>query len=126
MPRGFENVLVPLAEFWMPLQYDASLPADGQEWGHHLRMEGRLRARVRTERARRELEAIAHARTPEFTRPPWASMKLGFILNSLREDVTRGVKPALLAVLGAVSVAACDRVRERDESAAGPRGAASR
>ena len=102
MPRGFEDVLVSSAEVWMPLQYDASLPADGQEWGHHLRMEGRLKPGLRTERARRELEAIAHTRTPEFSRPPWASMKLGFILNSLGEDVTRGVKPALLAVLGAV------------------------
>jgi putative ABC transport system permease protein len=38
---------------------------------------------------------------PEFP-PPWASHKQGFIVNSLQDDVTRSVKPALLAVLGAV------------------------
>src|SRR5205823_680345 len=34
MPRRFENVLSPAAEIWAPLQYDASLPAQGREWGH--------------------------------------------------------------------------------------------
>ena len=43
MPGSFENVLAPAAELWAPLQYDPSLPADGREWGHHLRMVGRLR-----------------------------------------------------------------------------------
>jgi len=33
---------------------------------------------------------------------PWASLKQGLIVNALQDDVTRGVKPALLAVLGAV------------------------
>jgi len=33
---------------------------------------------------------------------PWASLKQGFVVNSLQADVTRGIKPALLAVLGAV------------------------
>ena len=46
MPAGFENVLAPSAEIWTPLQYDASLPRDGREWGHHLRMVGRLRPGV--------------------------------------------------------------------------------
>ena len=46
MPASFENVLAPAAELWAPLQYDPSLPADGREWGHHLRMVGRLRPGV--------------------------------------------------------------------------------
>jgi putative ABC transport system permease protein len=102
MPRGFEDVLVSSAEVWTPLQYDASLPLDGREWGHHLRMVGRLKPGLATAQVRRELAAIAHTKAAEFSRPAWASMKLGFIANSLREDVTRGVRPALLAVLGAV------------------------
>jgi putative ABC transport system permease protein len=102
MPRGFEDVLVSSAEVWMPLQYDTSLPGDGREWGHHLRMLGRLKPGLGTEQASRELEAIARTKTPEFSRPPWASMEQGFVVNSLAEDVTRGVRPALLAVLGAV------------------------
>ena len=43
MPGSFENVLASAAELWAPLQYDPSLPSDGREWGHHLRMVGRLR-----------------------------------------------------------------------------------
>jgi putative ABC transport system permease protein len=102
MPRAFENVLAPSAELWSPLQYDASLPPQGQEWGHHLRIAARLRPGAGTEQARRELDTIAHTPAPEFSRPPSASLKQGFIVNSLQDDVTRGVRPALLAVLGAV------------------------
>lgn len=102
MPRAFENVLASAAELWSPLQYDATLPLDGKEWGHHLRMVGRLRAGVGAEQAEREMDAIAGAPVREFTRPAWANMKRGLMLNSLQDDVTRGVRPALLAVLGAV------------------------
>ena len=42
MPRGFENVLSPAAEIWSTLQYDTALPLNGREWGHHLRMVGRV------------------------------------------------------------------------------------
>jgi putative ABC transport system permease protein len=102
MPSAFENVLAPTAELWAPLQYDASLPPQGREWGHHLRMVGRLRPDVRTEHARREADVIAHTPLAEFPRVPWASLQQGFIVNPLQDDVTRGVKPALLAILGAV------------------------
>ena len=67
MPGGFENVLNPAAELWAPLQYDASLPPEGREWGHHLRMVGRLRPAVRADTATRELASIALAPLPEFT-----------------------------------------------------------
>ncbi|MBZ5622248.1 MAG: ABC transporter permease [Acidobacteriia bacterium] len=104
MPRGFENVLAPSAELWSPLQYDPGHITDinSQEWGHHLRMVGRLRPGLGAEQARRELNTIALTRVPEFPRPPWASLKNGFIVDSLQEQVTRAVRPALLAVLGAV------------------------
>jgi predicted permease len=102
MPRTFENVLAPAAELWAPLQYDPSLPLQGREWGHHLRLVGRLRSGVGTEQAKLELNEIARARVPEFPRAPWAALQRGFIVNSLQDDVTRGVRPALLAVLGAV------------------------
>ncbi len=102
MPRAFENVLAPTAELWTPLQYDPSLPLQGREWGHHLRLVGRLRSGVGTEQAKRELDEIARAPVQQFTRAPWAALKQGFIVNSLQDDITRGVRPALLAVLGAV------------------------
>ena len=102
MPRTLENVLAPAAELWSPLQYDTSLPPEGREWGHHLRMVGRLRPAVGADQATRELDTIAQTQVPEFRRMPWASLKRGLIVNALQDDVTRGVKPALLAVLGAV------------------------
>lgn len=104
MPSAFENVLVPSAELWTTLQYDAGNIANPltKEWGNHLLMVGRLRSGVSRDQARGEFETIARTPAPEFPRPSWASHKQGFIVNSLQDDVTRGVKPALLAVLGAV------------------------
>ena len=103
MPRAFENVLSPKAEVWTLLRYDASLPSfDGREWGRHLRMVGRLKPGVATDQARAELNTIARTPLPEFSRPQHASLESGLLLISLQDQVTRGVKPALLAVLGAV------------------------
>ena len=65
-------------------------------------MVGRLRPGAGTDQARLELNSIAQTPLPEFPRPPHASMDPGLIVNSLQDDVTGGVKPALLAVLGAV------------------------
>lgn len=104
MPDGFENVLAPSAETWSPLQYDPAhiTEYESREWGHHLHMVGRLRPGVTREQAQREFYEIAHTPVPEFPRAPWASLSDGFIINSLQGEVTRGVKPALLAVIGAV------------------------
>jgi predicted permease len=102
MPRGFENVLAPTAEVWAPLQYGASFAPDSREWGHHLRMIGRLRSAVSRAQANAELATIARTPLAEFPRVRWASLESGLIVSSLQEDVTRGVRPVLLAVLGAV------------------------
>jgi putative ABC transport system permease protein len=104
MPRGFDNVLAPAAELWVPMQYDAGniTNTESTEWGHHLHMVGRLRPGVGIDRARRELHEIAMAPVREFPRAPWAAMKHGLIVNSLQGEVTRGVRPVLLAVMGAV------------------------
>jgi putative ABC transport system permease protein len=104
MPRGFENVLAPSAEVWSPMQYDAGHITDLNtvEWGHHLRMFGRLRPGVSKENASRELRIISGTPVAEFPRAPWAALKHGFIVESLQDEVTRSVKPALLAVFGAV------------------------
>ena len=104
MPRAFDNVLAPSAEVWSPLQYDTGNIASTQsrEWGHHLRMVGRLRTNVSMAQVRSDLDAIAHTPVPEFPRPRFVSLAHGLIVNSLQDEVTRGVKPALLAVFGAV------------------------
>jgi putative ABC transport system permease protein len=101
MPATFENVLAPSAEIWSLLQYDASLPANGREWGHHLSMVARLRPGFAMEQGKRELDEIARTPVPEFSRPPWCSMNHGLIVNRFQDDITRSVRPALLAVLGA-------------------------
>ncbi len=102
MPMGFENVMAPSVQIWAPLQYNTVFGPDSREWGHHLRMVGRLRAGVSLAQARNELNAIARTPRSDFPRVPWASLQNGLLVHSLQDDVTSGVKPVLLAVLGAV------------------------
>ena len=101
MPRGFENVLAPDATLWAPLQYDASLPPQGREWGHHLTTIGRLRSGVAWIEATREIDAHGRAVLAE-RHPDTYDPNTRFAVASLRGELTRGVKPALLAILGAV------------------------
>ena len=104
MPRGFDDVLAPSAEIWSPAQYDPWHPTQLQtaEWGHHMRLVGRVRPGISRDDASRELNRIALNPAPEFPRAPWAALEHGLIVDSLQASVTRGVKPALLAILGAV------------------------
>jgi predicted permease len=62
----------------------------------------RLRAGISVDQAARELGQVARTPVPEFRRVPWASLERGMQVSSLQHDVTRDVRPALLAVLGAV------------------------
>src|SRR5262249_48170099 len=104
MPASFENVLAPDAELWAPLQYNSALPPNSREWGHHLQMVGRLHAGISKAQAGSELDAIMHNLAAVYASGYNESggAPAGFLVNSLQEDVTRGVRPALLAVLGAV------------------------
>lgn len=103
MPKSFENVLAPAAELWSPLQYDQTLPPQSREWGHHLRVLGRLRAGVGLDQAGRELAHILRELAviyPSKLRDYGVPER--FLVNPLQDDVTSAVKPALIAVLGAV------------------------
>jgi predicted permease len=104
MPAEFDNVLAASAKLWSPLQYDTGniVSMQTREWGHHLRMVARLRTGVSVAQARNDLDRIAHTPVSEFPRPPWAALDHGFIANSLQGDLAGGVKPALLAISGAV------------------------
>ena len=104
MPSTFENVLSAATEAWAPLQYDSGTVSspESREWGHHLRMIGRLRAGVGQDRAKSDLAWIASTPVAEFHRPNFVSLAQGFVVDRLQDDVTRGVKPALVAVFGAV------------------------
>lgn len=105
MPEAFENVLAPASDIWRPLQYDTTLPSfESREWGHHLHMLGRTSAGVSLASAKSDLHEIAATRIEAYTRPAWASMGRGLIVTPLQEDLTREVRPALFAVLGAVTL----------------------
>ena len=100
MPRDFENVLAPAAEAWAPLQYDLT---QGRAWGHHLRTIARLKQRTDFEAAALELDALAHAVVEE-QQPGTYGTSFSVAAVALRDDVVRGVKPALLAVMGAMAL----------------------
>jgi len=102
MPRGFENVLSPLAEAWAPLQYELTFGAQSREWGHNLRLVARLAPGIPVERAEAELGRIARTPVEDFPRVPWAALDNGLSVTSLQADVTRGIRPMLVAVLVAV------------------------
>jgi putative ABC transport system permease protein len=106
MPRGFEDFLLPSAQIWKSMQYDASTLNDFNtwEWGHHLRIAGRLRPGLSVDQARSELNSIARNPESAFPRPRWARLSGGLIVDSLQADMVHTVKPALLAVLGAVTL----------------------
>jgi putative ABC transport system permease protein len=104
MPSGFENVLASSAALWAPLRYDVSLPLNGPEWGHHLRMLGRLHSGVSRSQAMNELDVmlptLARLYATGFDHSGGAPD--GMAVNSLQSDLTAGVKPGLLAIMGAV------------------------
>lgn len=105
MPHAFENVLSASAEIWTPVQYDTrqiTANFDSSEWGNHLRLVGRLKPGVTRDQATHELDQIARTPWAEFPRPRWASLQHGLVIDSLQDDIAHSVKPALLAVLGAV------------------------
>ena len=62
-----------------------------REWGHHWQMVGALGGRRDGRRqAARELDVPSRARrSPEFPRPPWATMTQGLLVRSLQDDMTR-------------------------------------
>jgi putative ABC transport system permease protein len=104
MPAGFENVLNPSAEIWAPLQYNPSLPSDGREWGHHLHLVARLKPGVGNQQAGNELSVLLHSWAQTYAKGYDSSGGApdGIVVHPLQGDLTQGVRPALLAVLGAV------------------------
>ena len=99
---SFKNALAPAAEVWTPLQFHDHAAFQTAEWGHRLRGIGRLAPGVSVAQAANELVAIGRAPLADHPRPPWAELANGLIVESLQDSLTVGVRPALLAILGAV------------------------
>ena len=106
MPADFEDVLAPPAELWAPLQYDPSLPPLSREWGHHLRIVGRLRPGISRQQANSELDVILRTLGQIYAKGYNESggVPAGVLVNSLQGDVTRDVRPALLTVVSAAGL----------------------
>jgi putative ABC transport system permease protein len=104
MPQDFQDVLSPSADVWAPRRYRDQASFQSAEWGHHMRMIGRLVPAVSVEQARVEVAAIGRTPLADFPRPPWAAMTRGLGIESLQAAVTRGVRPALLAIFAAVAL----------------------
>ncbi|MBV9436839.1 MAG: ABC transporter permease [Acidobacteria bacterium] len=104
MPAGFENVLAPEAEIWSPLQYDAALPPRSAVWGHHLQTIGRLREGFTRKAATSELEVFLPTLKKMYAKgfAEAGGPAEGVIIDSMQNSLTAGVRPGLLAVLGAV------------------------
>ena len=103
MPADFDDVLEPAAELWAPLQYDVSLPPDGREWGHHLRMVARLREGTNRGQARGEADAILAVLARLYPKgyESTGGAPAGILVNPLQGDLTHSVRPALFAIVGA-------------------------
>jgi len=102
MPPRFDNALEPEADIWTTLQMHAHSDFESREWGHHQTIVGRLTPGATLDQARHDLEGIARTPVADFPRPAWASLGSGLMVHPLQYDVTSAVRPALLAVLGAV------------------------
>lgn len=104
MPASFEDVLDPQAELWAPLQYNPALPAEGREWGHHLRMVAQLRDRVTAAQAQNESDTILHQFAQSHAKgyDCCGGAPAGVLAIPLQHDLTQGVRPALFAVIGSV------------------------
>jgi putative ABC transport system permease protein len=103
MPAAFRFPRVTINEqVWIPLAQD---PLFGS-WmdrpgGHWLPVTGRLRPGVSGARAQAELEAIAARLAREF---PADNSGWSASMTPVQDDITGNVKPALLVLLGAVSL----------------------
>lgn len=104
MPSWFENVLSPDAELWSPLQYDASLPPQSREWGHHLTMAARLRDGMSRTQAKSRLDAFLPTLNQRYAKgfAEAGGVPKGVLVSAMQDSLTGSVKPALLAILGAV------------------------
>ena len=98
MPAGFENLAGPQTQIWTTLRYNVSLPFACRTC-HHVRAIARLKPDVAPRQALSELNTISARLVADH---PSEYAAPGMLAPTLAEQVTTGVRPALLAVFGAV------------------------
>jgi putative ABC transport system permease protein len=104
LPAGFENVTSQDAKIWTALQYDPALPnPNGREWGHHLKTIARLGPGTDVAEATRETVSLGRGLIAA-VHPTTYDAETTFVVVPLGDDLASGVKPALLAILGAVGL----------------------
>ena len=104
MPTNFENVGAPETELWAPLQYDPSLKPNSREWGHHLRMVARLRRGISRAQAASQLNTLLPSLGKRYAKgfESGGGVPKSVIVESMHDDLIASVRPALLAIVGAV------------------------
>ena len=102
MPPRFTDVLAPAADIWAPLQAPRRSEFNSREWGHHYRIVGRMRSEIGRGTVGDELKTLAAMPIREFTRPSWADLRNGVLVQGLQDEVAGDARPALLAIIGAV------------------------
>jgi putative ABC transport system permease protein len=100
LPGSFESLHSPSAQIWAPLGYETSL-AWACRTCRHLRQIGRLKPGISPESADRELDLISARIVSEH---PTDYARSGMTVVPFQAQLTREVRPALLAVLGAVGL----------------------
>lgn len=96
LPEGFSFPLLPQAEIWGTMQID---PARASRGSIFLRTVGRLRDGVSLEQARSDLETLAARLSQAY---PGELSGVHAQVFRFNDDLVRGIRPALLLLLGAV------------------------
>lgn len=94
LPKGF--VSEPASDLWLPIQAD---PASTNQ-GHYLRVAGRLKPGITTERARAEMKAVGERFRALY--PQWMDKNESVGMQPMRDAMTGSVKTPLMILLGAV------------------------
>jgi putative ABC transport system permease protein len=97
MPAGFDNIPGPQTQLWTTLRYNVTLPYACRTC-HHVRAIGRLKPGVTAAQARVELDAISARLVADH---PAEYVAPGMLAPTLASQVTSGVRPTLIAILGA-------------------------
>jgi putative ABC transport system permease protein len=100
MPATFDNVVAPTVQIWRVLGYSPTLGYACRTC-HHLRMIARLKPGVSIQSADTELDRIQSRLAASY---PKEYASIGMSVVRLQDDVTQNVRPALLAICGAVLI----------------------